>query len=153
MPLFELSKPLLNSNNCNFSFSGLKTSVKRTVELQKNKNLKFKYDICSSFQHSVYKILKTKSEKAFEIFKKKYPKKNSFALVGGVASNNFLRKKIKKLANNFKFNLYVPKKILCTDNAAMIAWTGIEKYKTIEKNNFHFQPLPRWSILYNSNLI
>ena len=66
--------------------------------------------------------------------------------MGGVASNNFLRKKIEKLSKNFKFNLYIPKKILCTDNAAMIAWTAIEKYKYSQKNNFHFQPLPRWPI-------
>ena len=145
-PLFNLSKPLLNSNDCNFSFSGLKTSTIRTVELEKNKKKNFKYDICASFQHAVYKILKTKCKNAFHIFKKNYPNKNNFVVVGGVASNNFIRKKIKKLAKSFKFNLIIPKKILCTDNAAMIAWTAIEKYKFIQKNNFHFQPLPQWSI-------
>ena len=72
--------------------------------------------------------------------------KDNFVVVGGVASNNFLRKKIKKLSNSFKFNFYVPKKIFCTDNAAMIAWAAIEKYKFTQKNNFYFQPLPRWSI-------
>jgi len=102
--------------------------------------------MCASFQHTVYKILKAKCERAFQIFKKTYPNKNSFVVVGGVASNNFLRKKIKKLSNSFKFNFYVPKKIFCTDNAAMIAWAAIEKYKFTQKNNFYFQPLPRWSI-------
>jgi len=145
-PIFNLSKPLLNSNDCNFSFSGLKTSTIRNVELEKNKKKNFKYDICASFQHAVYKILETKCKNAFQIFKNKYPNKNNFVVVGGVASNNFIRQKIKKLAKSFKFNLIVPKKILCTDNAAMIAWTAIEKYKFIKKNNFHFQPLPQWSI-------
>ena len=40
----------------------------------------------------------------------------------------------------------IPKKILCTDNAAMIAWTAIEKYKFVQKDNFYFQPLPQWPI-------
>ena len=144
-PIFQLAQPLLKSNDCNFSFSGLKTSSRRIIELKK-KSRKFKYDMCASFQYTVYKILKAKCERAFQIFKKKYPNKNSFVVVGGVASNNFLRKKIKKLSNSSKFNFYVPKKIFCTDNAAMIAWAAIEKYKFTQKNNFYFQPLPRWSI-------
>ena len=57
-----------------------------------------------------------------------------------------LNKKIKKISNDNKFNLYIPKKILCTDNAAMIAWAAIEKYKFSQKNNFYFEPLPRWAI-------
>ena len=146
LPSLELAQPLIRSNDCNFSFSGLKTSVKRIFELKKNKNKKFKYNVCASFQHAVYKILKIKCEKSFQIYKKKYPSKNIFAVVGGVASNNFLKKKIKKISNDNKFNLYIPKKILCTDNAAMIAWAAIEKYKFSQKNNFYFQPLPRWAI-------
>ena len=144
--LFDLSKPLLKSNDCNFSFSGLKTSVIKIVESEKNKKKKFKCNICASFQYAVYKILEAKCRKAFQTFKKKYPNNNNFVVVGGVASNNFIRKKIRKLANDFKFNLVIPKKILCTDNAAMIAWTAIEKYKFVQKDNFYFQPLPQWPI-------
>ena len=43
-------------------------------------------------------------------------------------------------------NLYVPKRELCTDNAAMIAWAGAERYKKNKRNNFNFQPLPHWDI-------
>ena len=146
LPLFKLAQPLIKSNDCNFSFSGLKTSTKRIIELEKKKKKEFKYNICASFQNAVYEILKVKCTKGFQIFKKKYPNKNNFVVVGGVASNNFLRKKIEKLSKNFKFNLYIPEKILCTDNAAMIAWTAIEKFKFIKKDNFYFQPLPRWPI-------
>ena len=67
-------------------------------------------------------------------------------VVGGVASNNFIRKNLEKFTITNNSNLYVPARSLCTDNAAMIAWVAIEKFKKNKKNNFDFQPLPNWHI-------
>ena len=69
-------------------------------------------------------------------------KKLIFILIINIS---FLLAVDKEISEN-KFNLYIPKKILCTDNAAMIAWAAIEKYKFSQKNNFYFEPLPRWAI-------
>ena len=67
-------------------------------------------------------------------------------MVGVVASNNLIRKNLEKFTIINNSNLYVPEKNLCTDNAAMIAWVAIEKFKKNKKNNFDFQPLPNWPI-------
>ncbi|PPR35262.1 MAG: tRNA N6-adenosine threonylcarbamoyltransferase [Alphaproteobacteria bacterium MarineAlpha6_Bin4] len=146
-PSIELAKPLINSNDCNFSFSGLKTSVLRILDSKKNKSKKFKSNMCSSFQHTILSIIKKKSELGLKIFKKKFPnKKKNFVIVGGVASNNFLRKNLEEFANINNFDLFVPMKSLCTDNAAMIALVALKKFNKKNKNNFTFQPLPNWHI-------
>ena len=145
-PLIELAQPLIHSNDCNFSFSGLKTSVLRIVN-SKKKSWRFKIDMCSSFQYTILNIIKKKCKLGLQIFQKKYPnKKKNFVVVGGVASNNFLRKNLEKFTITNNSNLFIPTKKLCTDNAAMIAWTAIEKFKKNKKNNFNFEPLPNWHI-------
>tara|TARA_B100000029_G_scaffold411722_1_gene414170 strand:+ start:3309 stop:4328 length:1020 start_codon:yes stop_codon:yes gene_type:complete len=146
-PLIDLAQPLINSKDCNFSFSGLKTSVLNIVNNQKKISKKFKSNLCSSFQHTILKILKKKIEISLKIFNKKYSKKkNQIALVGGVASNYFIRENLKELLKFNNSELFIPKKDLCTDNAAMIALVALEKYNNSKKNYFDFQPLPNWHI-------
>ena len=146
-PSIELAQPLIRSNDCNFSFSGLKTSVLKIINSKRNKSNKFKSNLCCSFQYTVLNIIKKKCELGLQIFQKKYPKKKKrIAVVGGVASNNFIRKNLEKFTITNNSNLYIPTKNLCTDNAAMIAWVAIERFKKNKKNNFNFQPLPNWPI-------
>ena len=146
-PSIKLAQPLIHSNDCNFSFSGLKTSVLKIINAKKNKSDKFKSNVCCSFQYTVLNIIKKKCELGLQIFQKKYPKKKKkIVVVGGVASNNFIRKNLEKFTITNNSNLYIPTKNLCTDNAAMIAWVAIEKFKKNKKNNFDFQPLPNWHI-------
>ena len=138
-PSIELAQPLIRSNDCNFSFSGLKTSVLKIINSKRNKSNKFKSDVCCSFQYTVLNIIKKKCELGLQIFQKKYPKKKKrIAVVGGVASNNFIRKNLEKFTITNNSNLYIPTKNLCTDNAAMIAWVAIERFKKNKKNNFNF---------------
>ena len=146
-PLIELAQPLIHSNDCNFSFSGLKTSVLKIVNAKKNKSYKFKSDLCSSFQYTILNIIKKKCELGLQIFQKKYPnKKKKIVVVGGVASNSFLRKNLEKFAITNNSNLFIPAKNLCTDNAAMIAWVATEKFRKNKQDNLNFQPLPNWHI-------
>ena len=141
---FKLPKPLINSKNLDFSFSGLKTSIRRITEKPLNKSLKSK--LANEFQECVTDILLTKSEKAIKMIKKKM-KLNTFVLAGGVASNKFIREKFSSLCNKYSIEFFVPEKKLCVDNAIMIAWAGIErlnKYKKSDSVDKH--PKPRWSL-------
>ena len=74
-PSIELAQPLIRSNDCNFSFSGLKTSVQKIINSKKKKTDKFKSDVCCSFQYTVLNIIKKKCELGLQIFEKKYPNK------------------------------------------------------------------------------
>ncbi len=142
---FNLPKPILKKGGCNLSFAGLKTAVLRTSKNLKNK--KEKYHLAASFQKTVNQILYEKTQVAMEEFLKN--KKNeiySFVIAGGVASNLTIRKNLTNLAKKKKFNSVFPPINLCSDNAAMIAWAGIERYKINMINNLEFPAKARWPL-------
>jgi len=115
-----LPRPMINENNFDFSFSGLKTAVKRLVE---DNNYPVEVVSCE-FENAVCDVLVHKTMKAV----KKYGAK-SLLLGGGVAANRQLRARLKKEAENLNVEFYVPPVELCTDNAIYIASAAYFNYK------------------------
>ncbi|BBE31599.1 tRNA N6-adenosine threonylcarbamoyltransferase [Tepiditoga spiralis] len=115
--IYKFPKPLYN-NGYDFSFSGLKTSV--LYFMKDNPNAK-KEDIAASFQNALVDTLVHKVTKY--AIKNKI---NDIVIAGGVAANSSLRKKLSEFSS--KLNIYYPSIEICTDNAAMIARAGYEKY-------------------------
>jgi N6-L-threonylcarbamoyladenine synthase len=116
--IYDFPKPLLNEGY-DFSFSGLKTSVLYFVNEHPEARIE---DIAASFQEAITDTLVHKVTK--------YALENNIhdiVIAGGVASNSVLRTKLDKFKN--KINIYYPRLIFCTDNAAMIARAAYEKYK------------------------
>ncbi len=141
--IFNLPRPLINDNTMNLSFSGLKTSVRRIIESGKNQINTA--DLAFEFQKSVSDCLLKKVKLAIE--KTKLYKIKDFVLTGGVASNSFIRSEFKKLCKKKNVNFYAPSKKLCTDNATMVAWAGIEKLRNKKKGDrLDTIPQPRWSL-------
>ena len=126
---FKLPEPIINRAGCNLSFAGLKTAVLRESKLIKNNSI-MKFNLAASFQETVNKILKKKTRVAIEQFKEVTKKKNStFVVAGGVAANETIRKNLIEVSNQENFKAVFPKLEFCGDNAAMIAWAGIKKFK------------------------
>ena len=148
---FPFPRPMLDRKNCDMSFSGLKTAVKRQVDkLIMEQGGLFPSDIddiCASFQTSTVKIFEIKSEYAMEIFKEKYGSfKGRFAIVGGVAANKKIRNSLEKTASKNVFDFFpVPQKF-CTDNAAMVAYLGLQKFIASNYEKEDLVPKPRWPI-------
>ena len=120
----DFPRVMLDKNSYNFSFSGLKTAVLNYLNNKKQKDEEIsKEDVCASFQRAVFDVLIYKTEKLMK-------EKNLDTLVvsGGVSANNTLREEINKMCENNGFKSYFPDKILCTDNAAMIASSGYYEY-------------------------
>lgn len=127
---FNFPRPMLNSNDFNFSFAGLKTAVRYTLQDLQTTNYppdspsrlvgrragKLQTNICASFQQAVVDVLVSKTVKAA----KKY-KARTIMLSGGVAANQLLRQTLQAEAEVNGFNFFKPPMYLCTDNAAMIA--------------------------------
>jgi N6-L-threonylcarbamoyladenine synthase len=142
---FKLPKPIIKRGGCNLSFSGLKTAVLRTSKQLKSE--KEKYHLAASFQKTINEILYEKTKVAMKEFtKNKNNKKNNFVIAGGVASNMSIRKNLTMLSKEKKFIPVFPPINLCSDNAAMIAWAGIERYKLKLINNLEFQSRARWPL-------
>jgi len=142
---FKLPKPILKRGGCNLSFAGLKTAILRTSKGLKNQ--KEKYHLAASFQKTVNEILFEKTKIAMEEFlinKKNIEK--TFVIAGGVAANLKIRENLTKLAKEKKFSSIFPPINLCSDNAAMIAWAGIERFKISLIDNLEFPSKARWPL-------
>ena len=127
------------------SFAGLKTAVLKISKTIKSDQEK--YNLAASFQKTIEEILCKKSKVAFKEFKKNNKtNKNIFVIAGGVASNKNIRRKLINLCLEEKFDPIFPPINLCSDNAAMIAMVGLEKYKLGINNNFDFPAKPRWPL-------
>lgn len=123
-----LPKMLKNSGGYNFSYSGLKTAVINYVHNKEQKGESVnKADLACSFQSAAIDVLCDKAiEASIEYGIDK------IALGGGVAANGYLREQIVKKSIGKSINVILPPKILCTDNAAMIAAEGYIKYMNKE---------------------
>jgi len=142
---FKLPKPILKKGGCNLSFAGLKTAVLRISKDLKNE--KEKYHLAASFQKTINEILYEKTKIAMkEFLKVKQNKKNTFVIAGGVAANLTIRKNLTKLATENQFTSIFPPTNLCSDNAAMIAWAGIERFKINLTDNLEFPSKARWPL-------
>ena len=139
---FEFGKPKIKG--LDFSFSGFKTSVLYKVHNNLQKNPKFidenLADLCASIQHSIVNILLNKLDKAIIQTGIK-----NLAIAGGVSVNSYLRKKLKELAKDKGYQLFIPKPEYCTDNAAMIAISGYFKYLDKDFSNQSETPSARLS--------
>jgi len=142
---FELPKPILRRGGCNLSFAGLKTAVLRTTKKIKSKEEK--YHLAASFQKTVNEILYEKTKVAMQNFVMgKKNKTNNFVIAGGVASNLSIRNNLIKLSKEKNFIPVFPPVNLCSDNAAMIAWAGIERYKIDLIDDLEFPSRARWPL-------
>ncbi|MEK9129863.1 MAG: tRNA (adenosine(37)-N6)-threonylcarbamoyltransferase complex transferase subunit TsaD [Patescibacteria group bacterium] len=114
----KFPRPMINSNDFDFSFSGLKTAVFYQLKKDVDWNKKIP-EYCYEFQQAVVDVLTHKTFKAIEKYKVK-----TFFLSGGVAANQELRKQFELKSKKCKIKFFVPPKNFCTDNAAMIAVAG-----------------------------
>ncbi len=144
---YKFPMPLINEKNSNFSFSGLKSSVAQTV-FKKKITEKFKCDVSASFQKTIVEILLNKTRRSIKIFntETKNDKTVNIVVAGGVAANKFIRSSLENLEKDTDCKLYFPSLKLCTDNGAMIAYAGIERYERGLFDKFNFKPRPRWPL-------
>ena len=146
---FDLPKPIINKGGCNLSFAGLKTAILRITK--KIKEEQEKYDLAASFQKTIEEILYKKTKIAFIEFKKISKNKNNlFVIAGGVASNKKIRDRLQLLSKEENFETMFPPINLCSDNAAMIALVGLEKFKKKQFDNLDFPAKPRWQLDENA---
>ncbi len=151
---FVLPRPLQNSHDCNLSFSGLKTAVRKIIEsYAPDDNIEHAIlrkqdtaDICASFQKAATESLVYKLQKAIVIFKTKYPQGQDLVVSGGVAANTYLRNRLQQLADTEGLTFSAPPIRFCTDNGVMIAWTGMERALKGMYNGLDFKPRPRWPL-------
>lgn len=155
---FVLPRPLYNSPDCNLSFSGLKTAVRKIIESYAEDGIlehailrkRDIADICAGFQKTVTDCLLHKLKKAITIFRTTCPEGCHIVVAGGVAANTYLREHLQQLAEAEKLTFAAPPIKFCTDNGVMIAWAGVERALKGMFNKLDFKPRPRWPLDENA---
>ncbi len=142
---YPLPRPMIGQKNLNFSFSGLKTAVRRLIEQLKAQHAdklpsNITSDICASFQSVISAVLFDRVNRALI----QLPECKSFVVSGGVAANQSIRKKLQEACDTVNVKFYAPPLKLCTDNGAMIAWAGLERFQVGLIDSLRIRPRPRW---------
>ena len=147
---FKLPEPIINKAGCNLSFAGLKTAVLRESK-KINEEDQLRYNLAASFQNTINKILYKKTEIAIKDFKDKtQTKKVRLVVAGGVAANISIRENLSSLGKKLNFETIYPNLKFCGDNAAMIAWAGIKRFKKKLTNNLNISARSRWPLDENA---
>lgn len=145
-----LPRPLLDRPDCNMSFSGLKTALIREIERNVSSTgtlkVKVQADIAAAFQAAVADILAQKTSRALKTYLAQNPRVPTIAVAGGVAANSTIRSALDKVAQDADAAFVAPPLALCTDNAAMIAWAGIELFRTGYRSDMSLSARPRWPL-------
>ena len=145
---FDLPRPMKGRRGCDFSFSGLKTAVRQRIARLPAGELAAKdiADVAASFQDAVADVLTDRAANAIETFRARHPDAATLVVAGGVAANDYLRKRLDGLAGGEGFRLVAPPVELCTDNGVMVAWAGIERLRLGLTDPLDFAPRPRWPL-------
>ncbi|PTX58121.1 O-sialoglycoprotein endopeptidase [Litoreibacter ponti] len=146
----RLPRPLLDREGCDMSFSGLKTAVLRArdalVASQGGLHEADQNDLAASFQAAVTDVLVEKTRRAIEAYLSHDPPTPAIAVAGGVAANTQLRAGLASLADAQGVAFTAPPLKLCTDNAAMIAWAGLERFRLGHRDDLTLTARPRWPL-------
>ena len=140
----SLPRPMFGRANCDFSFAGLKTAVRHAVKSGATLRPE---DVAASFQQAVIDVMSDRTMNAMRQFRRAFsPDGCRLVVAGGVAANAALRGALSALAAAEGFAITIPPPRLCTDNAAMIAWAGIEKCAFSLFDSLALEARARWPL-------
>ena len=144
---FKFPRPLLREARLDFSFSGLKTAVRLQAEALAPLSDQDVADIAASFQATVAAIVETRSRQALERFSANFPgQAMQLVVAGGVAANQTIAAALENMCSKVAATLIVPPIALCTDNGAMVAWAGAERFMLGATDGLDFTARPRWPL-------
>ncbi|MEF3045894.1 tRNA (adenosine(37)-N6)-threonylcarbamoyltransferase complex transferase subunit TsaD [Pseudotabrizicola sp. L79] len=147
---FALPRPLLDRPGCDMSFSGLKTALLRArdqlVADQGGLTVQDRRDLCAGFQAAVADVLAEKTRRAIAVYLQATPAAPALAVAGGVAANIAIRARLETVCLDFGLRFTAPPLRLCTDNAAMIAFAGIERFRLGQQDGLDLSARPRWPL-------
>lgn len=145
---FAFPRPMLGREGCDFSFSGLKTAIAQEVARHAAGALprQLAADIAAGFQRAVIEVLADRARHAMASMRQRDASARLLVIAGGVAANGAIRAALQAEAEAAGYRLVAPPMRLCTDNAVMVAWAGLERLRVGLTDGLDFAPRPRWPL-------
>ncbi len=147
---FDLPRPMKGRAGCDMSFSGLKTALRQAVDRLTQNGATLApgdvADLAAALQAAIGDSLVDRTANALAVFRSRHSDGATLVVAGGVAANAALRRRLAALAAASGMAFVAPPNALCTDNAAMIAWAGLERLRLGLTDDLAFAPRPRWPL-------
>ena len=147
---FRFPRPLLDRPGCDLSFSGLKTALMRMrdqiVADKGGLTRQDRADLCAGFQQAIVDTLAEKTRRAIALYLVEAPTDPMITVAGGVAANTAIRSVLEAVSSEMGAGFTAPPLALCTDNAAMIAYAGMERFRTGARDGLDLTARPRWPL-------
>ncbi|MDE2030465.1 MAG: tRNA (adenosine(37)-N6)-threonylcarbamoyltransferase complex transferase subunit TsaD [Alphaproteobacteria bacterium] len=142
---FDLPRPMVGREGCDFSFSGLKTAVRTALEGRENTQA-FVADMAASLQAAIADSIADRVRHAFAMLDERGENVTAFVTAGGVAANQVLRARLMQIATEQGAAFAAPPPKLCTDNGVMVAWAGLERLRLGLTDPLDTASRPRWPL-------
>ena len=143
---FAFPRPMLRRPNADFSLSGLKTAVRSEIARLGALRENDIRDVCASFQAAIVDVIVDRTRMGLRLFREKSGTPTALVVAGGVAANGAIRGALGRFSAESGLRLVLPPLGLCTDNGAMIAWAGLERFRLGLSEGMDFAPRPRWPL-------
>jgi N6-L-threonylcarbamoyladenine synthase len=147
---FAFPRPMLGRPDANFSLSGLKTAVRNEVSRLTPLEQKDISDLCASFQAAVLESTADRLGVGLKLFEEIFGPPRALVAAGGVAANRAIRGALQDVAAKAQTTMLIPPPALCTDNGAMIAWAGAERFALGMIDAMDAAPRARWLLDANA---
>ena len=141
---YAFPRPMRHRPGCDFSFSGLKTAVAQAITPSLTDQQRA--DLAASFQQAVTEVMADRASHAMTMMRKRHPEAHLLVAAGGVAANTAIRTALTQTALGQSFTLVAPPIRLCSDNAVMVAWAGLERLRLGLTSPMDIAPRPRWPL-------
>lgn len=145
----KFPRPLMDRDDCDMSFSGLKTALLRARDdliFDGCLRAQDRADLCAGFQQAVVDVLVAKTRRALAIYLAEAPEVPVLTVAGGVAANTAIRSGLMSAAEDLSVGFVAPPLKLCTDNGAMIAYAGLERFAAGSVDDMTLAARPRWPL-------
>lgn len=138
---FNFPRPMLHSKELDFSFAGLKTAVLLAIEAQPKGDSSRYADIARSFTQAVTDTLTHKCRSAL-----KRCHCHNLVVAGGVSANSMIRESLSALMTEVGGRVFFARREFCTDNGAMVAYAGMQRFVSGQCGTYAVKVHPRWSL-------
>ena len=157
---FDLPRPMLGRANADFSLSGLKTAVRQELlRLGEEPSETDKRDLAASFQAAVVDVIVDRVRAGLSFSPSRAGRRRArgsprgLVIGGGVGANGPIRRALTRFCAEAGLRFVAPVPELCSDNGAMIAWAGLERFKLGLADNLDFAARPRWPLDANPGVL
>ncbi|MBY6243967.1 tRNA (adenosine(37)-N6)-threonylcarbamoyltransferase complex transferase subunit TsaD [Methylosinus sp. Sm6] len=143
---FDFPRPMFGREGADFSLSGLKTAVRQEVARLGALSERDVADLCASFQAAIVDVIVDRVRSGLRLFAQSGARPNGLVIGGGVGANGAIRRALTRLCSEAGLRFVSPPPALCSDNGAIVAWAGLERFARGLTNDLDFAARPRWPL-------